>query len=539
MNSSKRLLLALIPAILAVGVIAGIFAGRYIGNPAGPDDSNKLRAVLQLIDNEYVDDIDMDSLVEMSLPEILASLDPHSVYISKEEFHAANDDLEGAFSGVGVMFQILNDTVTVVEVVPGGPAEKVGILAGDRIVTANGKKMTGAEITNEDVFSTLRGSEGSKVKVEIKRQGVAKLMKFDVIRGAVPVNSIDASYIIDKGIGYVKVNKIAKNTADEFITALSDLQAKGARKYIVDLRGNTGGLMDQAILMVNEFLPAGQMIVYTKGRNPANETMAVSDGNGSFQAAELVVLTDETSASASEIFAGAIQDNDRGLVIGRRSFGKGLVQNQTMLADSSAVRLTVARYYTPSGRSIQKEYKRGRDGKYEMDIVDRYNHGEFYNIDSIKLDKSKVYHTGTGRTVYGGGGIMPDIFIPQDTTGYPSYYIHVMNQGLVQKFSFDLTDRYRSLLKNVNTIDRLFQVVPGDDALLNNFVDFAESNGEPSRWYYINQSRELLIRQLKAVIARDALGYQEFYQLLNEGDPVIERAVKELNSGNSPILIQK
>ena len=539
MNSSKRLLLALIPAILAVGVIAGIFAGRYIGNPAGPDDSNKLRAVLQLIDNEYVDDIDMDSLVEMSLPEILASLDPHSVYISKEEFHAANDDLEGAFSGVGVMFQILNDTVTVVEVVPGGPAEKVGILAGDRIVTANGKKMTGAEITNEDVFSTLRGSEGSKVKVEIKRQGVAKLMKFDVIRGAVPVNSIDASYIIDKGIGYVKVNKIAKNTADEFITALSDLQAKGARKYIVDLRGNTGGLMDQAILMVNEFLPAGQMIVYTKGRNPANETMAVSDGNGSFQAAELVVLTDETSASASEIFAGAIQDNDRGLVIGRRSFGKGLVQNQTMLADSSAVRLTVARYYTPSGRSIQKEYKRGRDGKYEMDIVDRYNHGEFYNIDSIKLDKSKVYHTGTGRTVYGGGGIMPDIFIPQDTTGYTSYYINVMNQGLVQKFSFDLTDRYRSLLKNVNTIDRLFQVVPGDDALLNNFVDFAESNGEPSRWYYINQSRELLIRQLKAVIARDALGYQEFYQLLNEGDPVIERAVKELNSGNSPILIQK
>lgn len=539
MNSSKRLLLALIPAILAVGVIAGIFAGRYIGNPAGPDDSNKLRAVLQLIDNEYVDDIDMDSLVEMSLPEILASLDPHSVYISKEEFHAANDDLEGAFSGVGVMFQILNDTVTVVEVVPGGPAEKVGILAGDRIVTANGKKMTGPEITNEDVFSTLRGSEGSKVKVEIKRQGVAKLMKFDVIRGAVPVNSIDASYIIDKGIGYVKVNKFAKNTADEFITALSDLQAKGARKYIVDLRGNTGGLMDQAILMVNEFLPAGQMIVYTKGRNPANETMAVSDGNGSFQAAELVVLTDETSASASEIFAGAIQDNDRGLVIGRRSFGKGLVQNQTMLADSSAVRLTVARYYTPSGRSIQKEYKRGRDGKYEMDIVDRYNHGEFYNIDSIKLDKSKVYHTGTGRTVYGGGGIMPDIFIPQDTTGYTSYYINVMNQGLVQKFSFDLTDRYRSLLKNVNTIDRLFQVVPGDDALLNNFVDFAESNGEPSRWYYINQSRELLIRQLKAVIARDALGYQEFYQLLNEGDTVIERAVKELNSGNSPILIQK
>lgn len=536
---NKRLSQALIPLVLFAGIIAGIFAGRYIGTPGATVESNKLRAVLQLIDNEYVDKIDIDSLIEMSLPDILASLDPHSVYIPAEEFHAANDDLEGAFSGVGVMFQILDDTVTVVEVVAGGPAEKVGLLAGDRIIKADTTAMTGKDLTTETVFRTLRGSAGSKVKLDVVRKGSDKVLKYDVIRGEVPVNSIDASYIITEGIGYVKVNKFAKQTAAEFLNAVSDLKAKGASKLIVDLRGNTGGLLDQAILMVNEFLPKGQMIVYTKGRNPMNETMAISDGTGSFQDTELVVLTDEVSASASEIFAGAIQDNDRGLVIGRRTFGKGLVQNQTILPDSSAIRLTVARYYTPSGRSIQKEYTRGKDGKYEMDIVDRYNHGEFYNIDSIKLDKSKVYHTLQGRTVYGGGGIMPDIFVPQDTTGYTSYYLNVMNQGLLQKFSFDLTDRYRTLLGNVNTVDRLFQVVPSGETLLNNFVDFAAANGEPSRWYYINQSRDLLLRQLEALIARDAIGYAEFYQLLNQGDPVVVKAIDELKSGNSPILITK
>lgn len=539
MNSNKRLILALIPLVLAIGLIAGIFAGRYIGRPSGSQQTDKLRAVLELIDNEYVDEIDIDSLMELSLPEILSSLDPHSVYIPSAEYHAANDDLEGSFSGVGVSFQILNDTVTVVEVVPQGPAEKVGILAGDRIIRANKKSLTGPEITSEDVFTTLRGPKGTKVVMEIVRKGVKKPVKFDVIRNDIPIKSINAAYMLGKNIGFVKVDQFARTTSDEFLSALSDLKSKGATKYIIDLRGNTGGLLDQAILMVNEFLPAGKLIVYTKGRNPANESVAVSDGNGSFQDAELVVLTDESSASASEIFAGAIQDNDRGLVIGRRTFGKGLVQHQVVLPDSSAVRLTVARYYTPSGRCIQKEYKRGRDGKYEMEILDRYNHGEFYSADSIKLDKKLAYRTTTGRTVYGGGGIMPDIFVPQDTTGFTSYYINVMNQGLVQKFSFDLTDRYRTLLKGINTLPDMLRVIPGDEQLLSNFVEFAASNGEPSRWYYINRSRELLLRQLKAVIARDALGYAEFYQLLNEGDPVLLRAVDELNAGHSPILIQK
>lgn len=539
MKNSKRLILALVPVALAIGVIAGIFAGEYIGRPETSKENSKLKAILELIDNEYVDKVDIDSLIELSLPDLMAQLDPHSVYIPAAEFHAANDDLEGSFSGVGISFQILNDTVTVVEVISGGPAEKVGIQNGDRIIRANGKSMTGAEVTNEDVFKSLRGAEGSKVVLDIKRNGVAKPLKFDVIRGAIPVTSVDAAYMMADGIGYVKVNKFAKTTAAEFLTSLNGLNKQGARKFVIDLRGNTGGLLDQAILMANEFLPAGKMIVYTKGRNPLNESVAISDGNGSYQNNELVVITDEGSASASEIFAGAIQDNDRGLVIGRRTFGKGLVQNQVVLPDSSAVRLTVARYYTPSGRSIQKEYTRGKDGKYDQDIVDRYNHGEFYNIDSIKLDKSKRFLTANGRTVYGGGGIMPDIFVPQDTTGYTTYYMNVMNQGLIQKFSFDLTDRYRSLLKNVTGVKQMLRVIPGDDMLLQNFADYAANNGEPARWYYINKSRDVLLRQLKAVIARDALGYGKFYEILNENDPVLLKAVDVLNSGKSPILIKK
>lgn len=538
MNSSKRLLLALMPVVLVVGLIGGIFAGKYIGNPSG-DDSNKLKAILGLIESEYVDDIDIDSLMEKTFPELLASLDPHSAYIPASELTAVNEDLDGSFSGVGVSFQILNDTVTVVEVVPGGPAEKVGLLAGDRILEANKKKMAGAGITNDDVFKALKGPKDSKVVVSVKRKGVAKPIKYTITRGEVPVNSIDAKYIVSDGIGYIKVGKFVRNTAAEFLQALGELKGKGASKYIVDMRGNPGGFMDQAILMVNEFLPEGATIVYSKGRNPLNETMAVADGTGSFLDAELTVLTDETSASASEIFAGAIQDNDRGLVIGRRTFGKGLVQNQTVLPDSSAIRLTVARYYTPSGRCIQKEYKRGNDGKYELDIVERYNHGEFYNLDSIKLDKSKAFKTVGGRTVYGGGGIMPDIFVPQDTAGFTSYYINVMNQGLVQKFSFDLTDRYRALLRDVRTTGQLMQVIPGDETLLQNFVDYAANNGEPSRWYYINQSRDLLLRQLKSVIARDALGYGQMYEILNQDDPVLLKAIEQLKSGKSPIHIPK
>ncbi len=522
---------------MCLGIVGGVFIGRYITRRTLSAEEEKLRTILGIIKTDYVDRIDVDSLIEQSLPDLLASLDPHSAYIPASELTAVNEDLEGSFSGVGVSFQILNDTVNVLEVISGGPAEKVGILQGDRIIKADGISLTGPEMTSDSVFKTLRGKKGTKVALDIVRRTSKKPLKFDVIRGDIPVNSVDCSYMIGEGIGYLRVSKFARNTYNEFFNALEELKAKGARKFVVDLRGNSGGFMDQAIYMANEFLPAGKLIVYTKGRRPENETMAVSDGTGNFKNAELTVLMNEYSASASEIFAGAIQDNDRGLVIGRRSFGKGLVQNQTELPDSSAMRLTVARYYTPSGRSIQKEYKRGRDGRYEMDIVDRYSHGEFYNVDSVKLDKKNVFLTGNGRKVYGGGGIMPDIFVPEDTTGVTSYYINVANNGLIQKFAYNVADRYRQMLDGVRTTERLLKVLPRDNTLLENFVKFAASNGVPARWYYINQSRSLLLSQIKAMIARDVLGYNSFIELLNRDDVTVEKAVELLRDGKSPANI--
>lgn len=527
-----------LPSLLALGIVAGIFIGKYITRRTLSNEEEKLRTVLRLIEHEYVDKIDVDSLIESSLPDLLTSLDPHSAYIPSTELQAVNDDLEGSFSGVGISFQIVNDTVRVVEVIAGGPAEKVGILTGDRIIKADTVPLTGSEISTKDVFDNLRGPKGSKVELLVKRANAKKPVVFDVVRNDIPVNSVDCSYMVNDSTGYLRVTKFARNTYNEFFTALNDLKAQGAGKYIVDLRGNTGGFMDQAIYMANEFLPAGRMIVYTKGRRPENETMAISDGGGNFKNSEIVVLTNEYSASASEIFAGAIQDNDRGLVIGRRSFGKGLVQNQTELPDSSAIRLTVARYYTPSGRCIQKEYSRGRDGKYDLDIVDRFSHGEFYNADSVKLDKSKIFSTSNGRTVYGGGGIMPDLFVPEDTTGYTSYYINVVNNGLIQKFAYSVADRYRDMTGDVKSIERLLKVLPRDNTLLDNFVSFAVKNGVPARWYYINQSKKLLIEQIKATIARDVLGYPAFIEMLNQSDPAVRKAIETLDAGKSPIDIK-
>ena len=528
----------LMPLVIAVSLCIGIYLGTNISNNGRLSPAyDKLSTILALIQNDYVDTVDMDEIVEMTLPDLMLSLDPHSSYIKRSDFTAVNDDLEGSFSGVGVSFQIINDTITVVEVITGGPAEKVGILAGDRIVSVNDEELVGPDVTNEDVFKNLRGKKDSKVKLGIKRSNSKKILTYDVIRGDIPVNSIDAHYMLSDNVGYVKVGKFARNTYQEFVEALIELQSQGASKFVVDLRDNAGGFMDQAILMANEFLPADRMIVYTKGRSLNNETVAVSDGNGFFQNNEIVVLTNEFSASASEIFAGAIQDNDRGLVVGRRSFGKGLVQNQTVLSDSSAVRLTVARYYTPSGRSIQKEYKRGKNGKYQQDIVDRYAHGEFYNIDSIKLDKSKIFHTVGGREVYGGGGIMPDIFVPEDTTSVTSYFVSVVNAGLIQKFAFDVTDHYREMLDGVETAEQLLKIIPRDNTLLSNFVSFAAQNGVPARWYYIRQSQDILLRQIKAMIVRDALGYNEFYRIYFGDDKTINRALEAIDSGEYSKLI--
>lgn len=538
MNNKRNIGSVLVPVMLAIGVIGGIFIGKNVSLQKLSPEEEKLRMILGLIDQQYVDKINTDSLVEQIIPDVLASLDPHSVYIPASDLESTNDDLESSFGGVGVMFQMLNDTVNIIEVVAGGPAESVGLLPGDMILEADGKKLSGADASSDDVFTALRGKEGTKVSVSIKRKTSAKPVTYEITRGKIPSNSVDASYMIDDKVGYVKVSKFARNTYNEFFEALGDLKARGAEKFIVDLRGNSGGFMDQAIFMANEFLPAGRMIVYTKGRTPENETVAISDGSGLFQDCEIVVLTNEYSASASEIFAGAIQDNDRGLVIGRRTFGKGLVQNQIALPDSSAIRLTVARYYTPSGRSIQKEYKRGKDGKYELDILDRYNHGEFYSQDSIKLDKSKEFTTVGGRKVFGGGGIMPDIFVPEDTTGYTSYYIEANNMGLIQKFARDMADSYRPMMKGTKSKETMTRVMARDSSLLTAFVNYAAARGLPARWYYINKSRDLLINQIKACIARDLVGYETFIEILNEKDAAVARALKDLSEGKSPVIIR-
>lgn len=538
MGKKRNISSVLLPLGIAAGVVGGIFIGKYEAVRRLSPGQEKLQTILGLIRDQYVDDINVDSLMEQTIPEMLASLDPHSAYIPKSELTASNEELDGAFGGVGVSFQILSDTVRVIEVIPGGPAELVGMQPGDQILEANGKKMAGVKITNQDVYTNLRGKEGTKVSLTVKRKNIAKHLHFDVVRDKIPEYSVDSKYMIADNTGYIRISKFARTTYNEFFNALVELRNKGAKKFIFDLRNNSGGFMDQAIYMANEFLPAGRMIVYTKGRRPENETMAVSDGNGQFQDAEITVLTNEFSASASEIFSGAIQDNDRGLVIGRRTFGKGLVQNPIMLPDSSSIRLTVARYYTPAGRSIQKEYKRGRDGKYELDILDRYSHGEFYSQDSIKLDKSKIFHTPNGRTVYGGGGIMPDVFVPEDTTGITSYYLDALNRGLIQRFAGEFAEKYRPMIKK-KTIDDLTRVMPRENMLLQSFVSYAAANGLPARWFYINKSRDLLLNQLKAVIARDLIGFNAFIEILNRKDTAVLRALEALERNESPVNIIK
>ncbi len=538
MRSRNRIFAILSPLLFMISLVGGILIGtNFNARTSISPAREKFNHILDLISEEYVDEIDADSLLEMNIPDLLSYLDPHSAYIPSSDFEDVNSELEGSFSGVGVSFQIMNDSVAVVEVIPGGPAQKVGIMAGDRIVMADKKALTGPNVSQELVFKTLRGEKNSTVVLKIKRSGVKELLSYDVVRGDIPVNSVDAKYVIDKNIGYIRISKFAKTTYQEYLEAMVQLSSEGADKMILDLRGNSGGYMEQAIFMANEILPQGETIVYTKGRDVNNDVFAASTGDGTFQDMQLVVLTDEYSASASEIFAGAVQDNDRGLIIGRRTFGKGLVQNQVMLPDNSAVRLTVARYYTPSGRSIQKEYTRGSSGKYDMDIIERYNRGEFYSADSIKLDKSKKFRTVGGRVVYGGGGIMPDIFVPNDTTGITSYYIMVSNKGLIPKYAMVVADNYRNILKDVKSLDALLSKIPRDQILLSNFVEYAVKNGVPARWYYVNQSRDLILNQIKAVLARDILGFEAYYQVSNQKDPVVKRAVKELKEGHSPTVI--
>lgn len=527
------------PIVIAVSLIGGIWIGiKFSDIHSSGKGEKKLSEILGLIKNDYVDEVDVDSLIEHTLPNLLANLDPHSTYIPAEDLQAVNDDLDGSFSGIGIAFTMLTDTVTVSEVIAGGPSEKIGLMPGDRIMTIDDSLVAGQNIPNTDIVKMLKGEKGTKVKLGIRRKSAKKMLTFEVTRGDIPVNSIDAAYIIAPETGYIKVNKFGRTTRDEFLTGLVKLKNEGANRYIVDLRGNGGGFLEMAIYMANEFLPPNSPIVFTRGRKPMEDSQVFSDGTGAFQEAPLIVLLDEYSASASEIFAGAMQDNDRALIVGRRSFGKGLVQRQTTLPDSSAIRLTVQRYFTPSGRCIQKDYQLGKRSAYELDIVNRYEHGEFYNSDSIKFNEDLQFRTLNGRTVYGGGGIMPDVFVPNDTSGVTKYYYDVVNAGLLQKFAFEYTDKNRTALSQAKTLQEFMSRLPDDDELLQLFVAYAVRKGIPARWYYINISRNLIVKNLRALIASDILGREYLYQVINTDDATVQRAISELDAGNAvaPIL---
>ena len=527
--NKKNLFLVL---IVLFSILGGMFLGNLLSRRANGSgfsrmmSHSKIDELLSIINAQYVDTINMKDMTEELMTDLASKLDPHSVYIPASDLENVNSELEGSFSGIGVQFNIQNDTVMIVAVVSGGPSEKVGLLAGDRIVQVNDSAFVGKKITNEKVMKKLKGKAGTKVKLGIRRHGTREILHYSITRGNIPVNSVDIAYMIEPKVGYIKVSKFAATTYTEFLNSIASLRNQGAKKYIIDLRENSGGFMDQAINMVNEFLPAGRMIVYSKGKAyPRSE--AKSDGKGSCIDLPIVVLIDEFSASASEIFSGAIQDNDRGLIIGRRTFGKGLVQQQLNLSDGSAMRLTVARYYTPSGRSIQKPYVKGKAEDYEMDIVKRYMHGEIDSKDSIHVAHKLKYKTVGGRTVYGGGGIMPDIFVPRDTSEYTPYVNKVINYGYLYQFAFQYSDNNRNKLKAIKTWQQMDKYLDAQN-LLPAFVKFATTKGVAANSKQISISKRLLLQQIKAYISRNTLGDSGFYPLLYKNDKTVKIALEQL-----------
>lgn len=535
MSSNKN---RLMPFLLAICLVAGILIGTFYtnhfsGNKLGiiNTSSNKLNALLHIIDEQYVDTVSMFNLVEEAMPQILAELDPHSSYIPAKDLEAVNSDLKGSFSGIGVQFTIQDDTIHINSVIQGGPSEKVGLLAGDRIVEVDDSSFVGKIVTNSEAMRRLKGEKGSKVKLGIYRPGEKEILHFTVVRGDIPVKSIDAAYMINDKFGYVKVNKFGETTYPELLVALAQLSQANCKGMIIDLRGNTGGYMAAAIQMVNEFLPNNKLIVYTEGRKSPRENYT-SNGTGSSQTMPLIVLMDEGSASASEIFAGAIQDNDRGTIIGRRSFGKGLVQQPIEFSDGSAIRLTIARYYTPSGRCIQKPYEKGNDAEYEMDIITRYEHGEFFSADSIKQNIKEIYHTSLGRTVYGGGGIMPDIFVPQDTTGMTSYYRMAATRGLIIRYTLDYTDKNRNKLKEYDTPQKMEAYLKTQN-LLEKFAGYAEKKGLKRRNILMYKSKQLFEESLYGNIIYNMLGIEAYITYSNLTDKTVQKALEVLEKGES------
>ena len=535
---SKRTIL--FPLLLAIGVVAGILFGQYIGRSrvesrmmslisrAGLGMNNKLMQTCMLIERQFVDSISMDSLSELVIPMMMEKLDPHSVYIPAREMQQMNEPLEGEFDGIGVVFNAATDTVVVLNVVPNGPSAKAGIVPGDRIIEVNDTLIAGVKMSQINIMKHLRGPRGSEVKLSLQRRGIDELVDVVVVRDAIPIHSMESAFMVNDNTGFIRLSQFARTSHIEIMQAIEELRAAGMTRLIFDLRGNSGGFLDQAILIANEFLPAGKLIVYTEDRN-GHQMKQYSDGKGLATDIALVVLIDEDSASSSEILAGAVQDNDRGTIVGRRSFGKGLVQNQIPYTDGSALRLTVARYYTPTGRSIQRPYENGQEMDYHMDIIRRYQNNEFFSADSIHFADSLKYTTPRGRVVYGGGGIMPDIFVPMDTTHISNYYIEVSGRNILYRYTMEYADRHREALNKVETMADLTALLDGDKMLFDDFVRYAQRHGVRPSQRDFARSRKVMEAQLRAYIGRNTkLEDDGFYYNIFPIDNVVLAALKWL-----------
>jgi carboxyl-terminal processing protease len=547
MSNNRRSVIYL-PIAFALVLIAGFFLGAAVVRVSSVDSGilkgiqsrnyNPVDYVMDYIRREYVDSVNVSDLQQSAIEGILSSLDPHSQYITAEEFNEVNDPLLGNFDGIGVQFRMESDTVYIINTIPGGPSEKAGILGGDRIVTVNGETIAGVKMSNNDVMKRLKGTRGTKVNVGVHRRGVAGLIDFELTRDVIPTYSIDASFITEPGVGYIKLSKFSATTSQELGKALSDLIYEGMESLILDLRGNSGGYLQTAITVSDEFLTEGKLIVYTQGLNRPKQT-ANATATGLFEKGNLIILIDEGSASSSEIVAGAVQDNDRGVIIGRRSFGKGLVQEQLALPDGSALRLTVARYYTPTGRSIQKPYENGHSDEYKNELYERMAHGEMEEADSVKFADSLRYTTPGGRVVYGGGGIMPDVFVPIERDERYRYYNEILGRGLVYQYAFQYTDRYRKDLKKYTSIAEYDQNFVVDQAMIADFVKFADEKGVAPDREGLNFIRTDLQNFLKSLIARNIFDEQAFYTIFLRTDKTYLRAIQELKDPQTLNVVKK
>ena len=520
--------------ILAVGWVAGLYYGKQLTNNQvrvylGSTHNDKLTRVLSMIENEYVDSISRDSLAELAIPAILHKLDPHSVYLPPKEFEEAEEPLKGEFDGIGVVFNMATDTVIVLNVIPSGPSRKAGVQGGDRIIKVNDTLIAGQQWSQTAVMKRMRGPRGTQVKLSIERKDIEGLVDIVVTRDAIPLHSVEASLMLTDKVGFIKLSQFSRTSFTEIKRALALLRAQGMTSLIFDLRSNSGGFLDQAILIANEFLPANSLIVYTEDRN-GKQLRQYSDGRGGSTDLKVAILIDEASASSSEILAGALQDNDRGTIIGRRSFGKGLVQSQTPFEDGSALRLTVARYYTPTGRSIQKPYTAGDDESYEQDLIDRFKRNEFFSADSIHFADSLRYTTPKGKVVYGGGGIMPDIFVPLDTLNVTKYFSEVAGRNILYRYTIEYADCHRKALEEAKSVADLKALLDDDKELFNDFVRYAERQGVKPNWSDIERSRDIMEAQLRAYISRNSdLEENAFYYFIRPIDKTVQRAIEELN----------